>query len=272
MNEKVIQNIVDFINQNGDRFRMLFAINSGSYPVAQKLVTDIIKNHGSIFNYIKHYVDNFKPSSVVICVKKKNGTGSGREPQDAKFNFNTMEAAARPAPTTNDQVNSNQTQALGNPKTEGLPAQYAFQLEILKRQLNELEAKHNEKSSKYKKLKKTFEKLKIDYDTQEKRHEYENRLATIEGKNTLAGLVEGVAPHAKELLGAFISSKAEAANSLEGTTDERVKGMIEALRMLTDENQIAFYYETFEHLAKFTADQPQIFMNNLRQLTSQKPI
>jgi hypothetical protein len=268
MNEKIIHRIVNFVNQNGDRFRMMFTINYAPFPVAQKLVSEIVSEHGSVFNYINQFVNDLNPNSVVVTVKKKNGTGSGRDPKTEKFNFHKMTNIPAQAEQPEKYYRAEPMEGLGSPKTGSLKEQYDFHLGMITREANKFESELAEYKSKYKKEKKARQKLQLAYDTQEEKHNFQLKMAELEGKNSLSGIVQEVMPHVKDLAGDFIASKSNSSQqALEGNTDERISNLIEALRLIKDENQIQFYYETMVRMASLTPENLPVFMKHLRELT-----
>lgn len=265
MNDNVIKEIVNFINSNGDRFRLFFTVRGSGYPVAQKLVSEIISDKGSVFAYLQQYVNDLQPSNVVVNVKKPNGTGSGRNAVDKRFNFLPFDSQQS---TTPQEFYHKAEPVLGSPKTGSLKDQYDFHLGMITKESNKYERQLIELQAKYKKEKKARQKLQLAYDIQEEKNRYKLKLAELEGKNTFAGLAQEIMPHVKSLAGDYIASKNNSA-ALEGTPaiDQRIADITEALKMIKDEQQIQFYYETMARMATFQAEQIPLFINHLRELT-----
>lgn len=278
VNQEVIENIVDFISQNGDRFKVVYYSNGIPQDYPQILVEKAINQKGSLENYFQAYISALNPNKLSITVKKPNGrTSSGRSPVTRVFSIISSEVETSPLIQQNRSMNEPyqsyyEKPNLGNPRTNGLPEQYSFQLEILKRNLEKVETELKDYKKKAEEYKEKYTELKLDFNTQEKMHELDMIKREVSEKNSLPSILKESLPAlqgiATEYLNSRNNSSQNSTSQLEGTDglDERVIGMIESIKHL-EGNQISIYFELLVRIGHLKPSELPKIIEQLRQLT-----
>lgn len=261
-NSPVIDDICSFIKSNGDRFKPVFWINGIANPLPQVTIDSAKNQKGSLRNYLVSLINGLNPDKIHLTVKKPNGsTSSGKNPVSQTFVLGKNNNENQPLPT------STGFSGLGSPKTEGLPPQYAFQLEILRAESNNLKTELKEYKDEAKKYKDKYRELKLDYDTQEKSHQLDMKLAEVSGKNSLSGVVKEIMPTLQGIASEFIANKQPSQpEALGQVTDERVAGMVETIKQLKGE-QIPIYFELMVRIGHVKPSEMLSFIEAVRKLT-----
>lgn len=224
----VVSEIETFIRVNGDRFKLFYIKhNMRGEMLPFRKITQIEEKYGSLSNYIQHFIEKSKPSSIEVITKKPNGNSHGIHPTKATFELHT-------APTI---INQEQPSLQGLSGAEKI---YSLETNLLNRELQKETSRADRYEGLYHELREKHFDLEKDHKLYKDKVELEREKERLKSENSLTSVIKEVKPELFGLLGTITQQgqgHQPLPTTLQGVENEKLTTVIQSLSELPEAMQ-----------------------------------